>query len=146
MRPGLGLSPSPDAPISHFNTNLNIIKHIWFIRNTVWASGSPHSTKARNHRGGPGFDPHGLHKILNNKPLPITGCHVAAHDWATWHQPFVKMMPRVTSSFDHICQSKTATSSHATSAYIMVSATSSYGPCHVSLYGLHSQRPFFLPV
>jgi hypothetical protein len=34
--------------------------------------------------GGPGFDPHGLHNILNKQP--ITGCHVAAHDWATWHQ------------------------------------------------------------
>ena len=82
---GAGAKPQPGRPHITFQYILNIIKHIWYIRNTVWASGSPHSTKAWNHRGGPGFDPHGLHKILNNKPLSIMGCHVAAHDWATWH-------------------------------------------------------------
>jgi hypothetical protein len=31
-----------------------------------------------------GFESPGLHKILY-KPLANMGCHVAAHDWATWH-------------------------------------------------------------
>jgi hypothetical protein len=36
-----------------------------------------------------------------------------------------------------VCQSESATSSHATSMHTVVR------PCHVSLYGLYSQRPFF---
>ena len=45
----------------------------------MWSSGSPHSTKARSQRGGLGFDPHGLHTILNNNQYngatcqPMTG-------------------------------------------------------------------------
>jgi hypothetical protein len=39
----------------------------------MWASGSPHSTKERSQRGGPGFDPHGPHTILKQQPIANTG-------------------------------------------------------------------------
>jgi hypothetical protein len=51
--------------------------------------------------------------LTNNQP--IAGCHVAAHDWATWHQTTNQKMPRVETPFAHICQSETAMSSYATS-------------------------------
>jgi hypothetical protein len=43
--------------------------------------------KALHGGGGPGFESHGLHKNFEQqtKTKPIKGCHVAAHDWATWH-------------------------------------------------------------
>jgi hypothetical protein len=80
----------------------------------------------------------GSNPVDSNKVLykqPITRCHVAAHDWATWHHTTNQILPRVTMSFIHICQ---------------LSATQ---PCHVSYglprqqpYGLYSQHPFFLLV
>jgi hypothetical protein len=84
VRPGLGLSPSPDAPHITFQTNLNIIQHINHIRTTMWANGSPHSTKSFPKGEVTGSNPVD-YTILINKPKPIKGCHVAAHDWATWH-------------------------------------------------------------
>jgi hypothetical protein len=63
---GSGLSPGPTPYHLQHKSNLNTFKNIWLIRNTVWTSGSPHSTKTRSQRGGPGFDPHGPHTILNN--------------------------------------------------------------------------------
>ena len=39
--------------------------------------------KALHQWGGPGFESHGIHIILTQKP--IQQCHVAAHDWAMWH-------------------------------------------------------------
>jgi hypothetical protein len=83
-----------------------------------------------------GSNPVDSNKILYKQP--ITWCHMAAHDWATWHRTTNQNLPHVTISFIHIYQ---------------LSATQ---PCHVSyglphhhpyrLYGLYSQHPFFLPV
>jgi hypothetical protein len=49
----------------------------------VWHAGREAIAKALGPWGGLGFDPHGLHNILTNQPIPW--CHVVAHAWATWH-------------------------------------------------------------
>jgi hypothetical protein len=84
VRRGLGLSPDPFYRRSNFQSNSNNI--------------FPYHNKY--HRGGERLaQPLPVHspayrksrvrlpahtKLLNNHK-PITGCHVAAHDWATWH-------------------------------------------------------------
>jgi hypothetical protein len=119
-------------------TDLNTIQHIYQIRNNVWPVGRADFAKALTVEGGPGFESHKLHIILINKPWPIKGCHVATHDWATWHPN--------TCPNDAMCQNtirlqlpiKNAMSSHATSVYgRMASATSACTNCTVSFPFLH---------
>jgi hypothetical protein len=43
--------------------------------------------------GGHGVESGGLQIILYNQP--ITRCHVAAHDWATWHRTTNQILPCV---------------------------------------------------
>jgi hypothetical protein len=83
-----------------------------------------------------GSNPVDSNKILYKQP--ITRCHVAAHDWATWHHTTNQILPRVTMSFIHIFQLFSTHPCHV-----------SYGlPCQQSyrLYELYSQHSLFLPV
>jgi hypothetical protein len=75
-------------------------------------------------------------KILNKQP--ITRCHVAAHDWATWHRTTNQILPHVAMSFIHIYQLSTTQSCHVSYG---LPRQQPYG-----LYRLYSQHPFFLPV
>jgi hypothetical protein len=80
-------------------------------------------------KGGPGFNPHGLHIILKQQPNAIQGCHVAAHDWATWHQNICQdnatchQMIRPNLPIDDC---------HVTCPVCHISM---YSLCHVILYG-----------
>jgi hypothetical protein len=49
--------------------------------------------------GGRGFDSRARHIILHKTYQPTTGCHVAAHDWATWHINNQSKLPSV----NHLC-------------------------------------------
>jgi hypothetical protein len=80
-----------------------------------------------------GSNPVDSNNILYKQP--IAGCHVAAHDWATWHRTTNQILPCVAMSFIHIFQLSTTQLCHV-----------SYGLPRQQSYGLYSQHPFFLPV
>ena len=62
---------------------------------------------------------------------------MVAHDWATWHHTI--------GTINATCRIPIRPHLPIQNCHI-TSATSAYGLCHINLYGLHSQRPFFLPV
>jgi hypothetical protein len=49
-----------------------------------------------------GSNPVDSNKILNKQP--IIWCHVAAHDWATWHRTTNHNLPCVAIPFIQLCQ------------------------------------------
>jgi hypothetical protein len=86
IKPGAGAKPQPGprAQTMHIFKFKYILKHI-YNKNNVWCVvGWPLPKALPPCGGGLGFDPHGLHKIFTPT---TTGCHVAAHAWATWHHP-----------------------------------------------------------
>jgi hypothetical protein len=62
---GLGLSPSPVRAQTLTHANFNIYETINITRNKTWCIGREDFVKALTGGGGPGFESHGLHKILN---------------------------------------------------------------------------------
>jgi hypothetical protein len=80
-----------------------------------------------------GSNPVDSNNILYKQP--ITGCHVAAHDWATWHRTTNQILPHVAMSFIHICQLSTTQLCHVSyglpAAVRTVQSTSLFLPvCH----------------
>jgi hypothetical protein len=124
MRPGLGLSPNPDAPHITFQNNSNVIKHICYIRTTVWARSGVRSPRT----------PLYFEQTTNTtvpRGSPSLG-HVAPHHLSNkCHMSY--------------CDSTTSASMKLPHHQCHISVRT-YDLCHVSLYGLyglHSQRPFF---
>jgi hypothetical protein len=100
IRPGVGLSPSPNPPNQNTKCNLNSFQNHIYNKNTMCGAMVGRPLKDfPTLVGGPGFDPHGLHNILPNTQTNNKG--------ATWQPmpgprgtiPFAKMMPHVTTSF-----------------------------------------------
>jgi hypothetical protein len=88
---GVGASPNPlvHRPKQSFNSN-KFKSPIWLSNTHGWA-GSPGPAKYLTCPSrGRGFDPRGLHPFYT-----LEGCHVAAHDWATWHHTTCQKMTRV---------------------------------------------------
>jgi hypothetical protein len=82
---GLGPSPGPTSRHIHIYTNLKTLMHIYTTRNRWRCNGRRRFVKSLHSGGGLGVEPRGLPIILHSTNEPISGCHVAAHDWATWH-------------------------------------------------------------
>jgi hypothetical protein len=67
MKPGAGAKPQPGPPKLNTISNLNIFETI-YIRRTYGGTPVGRPLPKLWMWGGPGFDPHRLHKILNNQP------------------------------------------------------------------------------
>jgi hypothetical protein len=92
-----------------------------------------------------GSNPTDSKTILINKPKrPIPGCHVAAHDWATWHPIICPITATCRITFTQL-PTNTLPHHHVWSIHITygqaMSACTDMPRQHP--YGLHSQHPFF---
>jgi hypothetical protein len=108
---------------------LNKIKPVYITSNIQWSIGRRVIAKALSGGGGHRFESGPNHNFYTKNRQPITGCHVAALDWATWHptnQPqtdtcqtrcrFIQVICHATSLSDTVLHSVTChiipTSSH----------------------------------
>jgi hypothetical protein len=82
---GPGPSPDPTSRHIHIYMNLKTLIYIYTTRNRWRCNGRRRFVKSLHSGGGLGVEPRGLPIILHTTNEPIPGCHVAAHDWATWH-------------------------------------------------------------
>ena len=82
---GPGPIPSSTSHHIHIYTNLKTLIYIYTTRNRWRCNGRRRFVKSLHSGGGPGVEPRGLPIILHTTNEPILGCHMAAHDWATWH-------------------------------------------------------------
>jgi hypothetical protein len=73
---------------------------------------------------------------------------VAAHDWATWHHTIRQLNATCQQSIHPRVLPTMPTTSTATCESYPTTSSCMDLPCQhpYGLYGLHSQRPFFLPV
>jgi hypothetical protein len=71
--------------------------------------------------------------VLHNNHKPIKGCHVAAHDWTTWHLTISQR----NAMCHHLIQQLSTNKKFPRHFCTVVRF------CHVSLYGLYSQHHFF---
>ena len=81
-----------------------------------------------------GSNPMDSNIILHNNQKPIKGCHVAAHDWATWH-PIT--WPNNATCRDIICPQQPTKLCHIITCHVIVRsydpATSSCTDCTISV-------------
>jgi hypothetical protein len=82
---GPGLSPGPTPRQRLQILTLNINKLTYILSHNQWSVGRTVFAKALCGGEVWGSNPTDSNIILHNNKKPIKGCHVAAHDWATWH-------------------------------------------------------------
>jgi hypothetical protein len=126
VEPWAGAKPRPFSP--PFETNQLKLNSRCIVYKNHHGGGrlaQPCQSFARSI--GHGFDPRRHTKLLHNHK-PITGCHVAAHDWATWHltnQPIYATCQLLIGPCLPLCQTVILSSHPATSSADVTRAT-----CH----------------
>ena len=127
---GLGLSPGPFRLRRNLDFNSDIFFILFIVRTNVARVVSPAlPVRCPENRSGvrPTVKPYNF--IQNHEPT--TGCHVAAHDWATWHinnQPKSAKCRMLTRP--HACHLSPYLPSHC--AVSPATSPADVIPCHVS--------------
>jgi hypothetical protein len=141
VRLGAGAKPQPRPPRQPLiKSNSNINQTTYITRNNVWRAGRVAITKMLHACRGHGVESVDCIKFLYNQP--IIGCHVAAHDWATWH---CTTKQKTTTCRNVIHPNLPINECHITIHHLSV------WMCHLivhplprQLYGLYSQQFFLL--
>jgi hypothetical protein len=153
---GLGLSPSPTPRRMNSYANSKQFITVLHIRTIVWRIGREGHVKTLSTDRGSVFDSGRLNELLNNPIIKSKGCHVAAPEWATWHQTIGHLTatcpnqirpqsanhkpPRVQILFVQLPTNITVPRHHLTSQRHV----STVRPCHVAVRPAQSASKFSL--
>jgi hypothetical protein len=99
-----------------------------YNKNHPWGGRLAQSCQSTARREVAGSTPVQNHIILHKTYEPTTGCHVAAHDWATWHinnQP--KYAKCQSQDAPRVCHASTSVLPHHLPSHLL---TSSCATCH----------------